>query len=122
MYKISVEITFSAAHKLTGYQGKCERIHGHNWTVKAQVATPELDSIGIGYDFKDLRHHLKRIIKKFDHRLLNKISPFDKLNPTCENLASYIFHALNEMLPPKIQVLSIEIKESEKQSVIYSED
>lgn len=122
MYKISVETNFSAAHKLINYQGDCERTHGHNWTVKAQIATKNLDSIGLGYDFKKLKYHLNEIIKKFDHQFLNKIHPFNKLNPSSENLAKYVFDSLKEILPSNIQVISVEIKESEKCAVIYSED
>ena len=41
MYTISVTTNFSAAHKLNGYQGNCERIHGHNWTVKAELVSDD---------------------------------------------------------------------------------
>lgn len=122
MYKISVKTNFSAAHKLMGYQGNCERTHGHNWTVKAQIATKELDSIGIGYDFRKLKRHLDEIIGKFDHQYLNEIPPFNQSNPTSENLANYIFLSLKNILPSESQVVSVEVKESEKCSVIYSED
>ena len=38
MFKIKVEATFSAAHNLRGYKGKCEELHGHNWKVELVVA------------------------------------------------------------------------------------
>ncbi len=35
MYEISVEMDFDAAHALRGYQGKCEKLHGHRFKVVA---------------------------------------------------------------------------------------
>ena len=122
MYKISVETKFAAAHKLLNYEGDCVRIHGHNWVIKAQIAVQKLDSIGIGYDFKKLKQHLNNVIKKFDHQLLNEIPPFDEINPSSENLANYIFHSLKDKLAPDIKMISVEVKESEKYSVIYSDE
>ena len=122
MYKISVETKFAAAHRLLGYQGNCERIHGHNWIVKAQIASTELDPIGMAYDFKELGQHVNSIIEKFDHQFLNEIHPFDKINPSSENLANYIFQSLKDILPSNLKVIFVEIKESDKYSAIYSED
>ena len=122
MYKISVETNFAAAHKIAGYQGECENIHGHNWIVTARIATNELNSIGIAYDFKDLKQNLDHIVLQFDHQLLNEIAPFNRLNPTSENIARFIFDELIKILPPKIKLLSVEVKESNKYSVIYSDD
>ena len=33
MYTVRVEDGFAAAHFLTRYHGKCERLHGHNYKV-----------------------------------------------------------------------------------------
>ena len=122
MYRIIVKTNFAAAHRLRDYPGNCERLHGHNWTVKAEIGARELDSLGIAYDFRSLKKNLQDIIDPFDHRLLNDVPPFDQLNPTSENLAKYIFHSLQQVLPPKIRVLAVEVGESEKCSVVYTED
>lgn len=122
MFKISAEIKFSAAHMLVGYEGNCERLHGHNWTVKAQITTSELDATGIAYDFRDLSAHLSEIVSRFDHQLLNKIAPFDDINPTSENLAKFIFHTLKKKLPDNVHVICVETAESEKYSAMYSEE
>jgi len=121
MYKVSATLTFAAAHSLRGYEGACENLHGHNWVVTATLGTDKLDDVGIAYDFKDLKQNLNEIINKFDHQFLNEIEPFDKLNPTSENLAKYIFDSLAEKLPEHIWVVSIEVGESEKYSASYEE-
>jgi len=43
MYELMVESKFSAAHQLRGYQGQCEKLHGHNWRVTAAVTAERLD-------------------------------------------------------------------------------
>jgi len=30
-YALTVRSSFSAAHRLSEYEGNCERLHGHNW-------------------------------------------------------------------------------------------
>ena len=121
MYKISATTNFAAAHRLRGYEGACENLHGHNWIVKATLGTNELDDIGIAYDFKYLKKNLNEIINQFDHQFLNEIPPFDKINPTSENMAKLIFDSLKEKLPKHIKVVSVEVSESEKYKAIYEE-
>lgn len=122
MYRIFVKSNFSSAHKLAGYEGNCERIHGHNWSVQAEIMTNMLDAAGIGYDFRKFKKQLNAILEPLDHRLLNEIPPFDRINPSSENLAKYIFDSLKQKLPSDIIVKSIEVKESENCAVIYSEE
>ena len=121
MFKISATATFAAAHRLWGYEGACENLHGHNWTVKATVGTAELNKIGLAYDFRSLKENLKEIIDCYDHRFLNEIPPFDKINATSENLAKFIYEALAQKLPKPIKPVSVEVGESEKYTAIYEE-
>ncbi len=91
MFEVSVEETFAAGHALRGYHGKCENVHGHNYRVRALIAGESLDAAGLLVDFVDLKQILRAIIEKLDHRFLNDVPPFDKLNPSAENMARY-FH------------------------------
>jgi len=36
-YALTVRSSFSAAHRLSEYEGNCERLHGHNWQVEITV-------------------------------------------------------------------------------------
>ena len=64
MFQVSVDESFSAGHALRGYKGKCENVHGHNYKVRVTLEGPELDSIGLLYDFT----HLKRVIRDRERR------------------------------------------------------
>jgi 6-pyruvoyltetrahydropterin/6-carboxytetrahydropterin synthase len=90
MYEVSVEADFAAAHSLRGYQGKCENLHGHNYRVQLVVAGKELDQIGLLQDFTILKKVLRGVVNKLDHQHLNALPPFDKVNPSAENLAKFI--------------------------------
>jgi len=46
MYSLKVQGSFSSAHNLRGYKGKCEELHGHNWLVEVIVKSEELNDIG----------------------------------------------------------------------------
>lgn len=94
MYNIKVEADFSAAHNLRGYRGKCEELHGHNWKVEVVVTKDKLDKAGMVLDFKYLKQKLCRVVEQLDHKYLNKIPYFKKVNPTSENIARYIYDNL----------------------------
>ncbi len=98
MYEVMVRQQFSSAHNLRGYQGKCEELHGHNWTVEVFARAEILNEIGIALDFKDLKNGLKKLMDKLDHKYLNDTPPFDRINPTTENIAKYIFDEMSDLL------------------------
>jgi 6-pyruvoyltetrahydropterin/6-carboxytetrahydropterin synthase len=91
MFQVSVEETFSAGHALRGYKGKCENPHGHNYKIRVVLEGPDLDSIGLLFDFVHLKQIMRGIIEGLDHRYLNDQAPFDKINPSAENLAKYFY-------------------------------
>ena len=99
MYEVSVEETFAAAHNLRNYKGKCENLHGHNYKVRVVVAGKELDSVGLVFDFVQLKQVIQGVIRSLDHKYLNELSPFDKLNPSAENLARHIYDEATRQLP-----------------------
>ena len=118
MYKIKVEASFSAAHNLRGYKGKCEDLHGHNWKIEAVVAKACLDKTGMVLDFKELKRKLGAVLEPLDHKYLNKIPYFKKVNPTSENLARFIYGRLKAGVP---SVLSITVWENDTSAATYEE-
>ena len=123
MYEISVEKHFDAAHFLRGYKGKCEALHGHRFRVVAKVSASGLDDIGIAYDFTELKQHLADIITRFDHTCLNDAPPFDKINPSSENIAANIYDKLKGKLTgAPVSVSSVEVWESPQTGITYTPD
>ena len=98
MFEISRSRTFSASHQLRGYEGRCERLHGHNWKVRVHVTSHKLDDRGMVIDFHNLDEAMLKTIEPFEHRHLNEVKPFDKLNPSAENLAFIIGESVKDQL------------------------
>ena len=123
MYQISVESDFDAAHALRGYKGKCETLHGHRFRVVVRVESSVLDDIGLAYDFTELKRHLADILAGYDHTNLNEVPPFDKINPSSENIAASIYDALKPKLADAPVSLScVEVLEAPQSGVAYSPD
>lgn len=72
LYRVRLEKehhVFSAAHFITFAGDICERLHGHNYRVAAEVEGP-LDENRYVIDFILLRDELKNITDELDHRML----------------------------------------------------
>ncbi|MEA3306136.1 MAG: 6-carboxytetrahydropterin synthase QueD [Candidatus Omnitrophota bacterium] len=118
MYKIEVFENFSAAHRLRGYKGKCENIHGHNWKVGAAVSSDRVNKTGIVIDFKEVKKKLKDVLNELDHKNLNSLGYFKKINPTSENLAKLIYEKLKKTGLP---VSSVSVWEADDSKATYTE-
>lgn len=123
MYEINVCSAFEAAHLIRGYDGKCARLHGHNWTVEVLVRGEELDKLGMLIDFKIVKAELKKILDEFDHRFLNELETFEKENPTAENLARKVFErlVLSEIFNGSAKLYGVKVYESPNSCVTYYE-
>ena len=123
MYQVSIEQHFDAAHFLRGYGGKCEALHGHRFRVVVRVKAAEVDDIGLAYDFVELKRQLGDILSRFDHTCLNDVPPFDKINPSSENIASTIYSELQPKLAgAPVFLACVEVWESPQSGVAYSPD
>lgn len=119
-FEICVKAGFSGAHHLTGYKGDCERPHGHNWDVRIFVECDELNEAGIGIDFYEVKEAVQSILAELDHRDLNTLSQFQHNNPTCENVAAYIYSALSGKLNREgIRITKVGVSETEEFGVFY---
>jgi len=120
MYNVFIQTNFSAAHLLRNYKGKCENLHGHNWKVEVTVTTETLDETGMAIDFSILKQKTDSIIKPLDHKYLNEIPYFKKINPSSENIAAYIFKLLKEKLEDtNAKLKKVSVWESETSKASY---
>lgn len=121
MYRITVKQHFDAAHYLRGYKGKCENVHGHRFEVVVSLESKQLNDIGIVYDFVELKRKLNDILDRFDHASLNDIPPFDKINPSSENIAAAVFRELQSKLKGEpVTLAAVEVWESPENCVRYT--
>ena len=112
MYEVSIRKSFSAAHTLD-IGGKCEDLHGHNFTVDITVSSQNLDSEGLVIDFRILKEWADDILDELDHTYLNDLFHFKDINPSSESVARFIFDRTVEKVRDKnITVSKVTVWES----------
>ena len=122
MYELMIETKFAAAHQLRNYNGRCERLHGHNWKVEVYVATENLNDIGLAIDFKVLKDTTNELLTVLEHSFVNDVFPFTEINPSSENIARWLYDGLSKKLNDgNLKVSSIRIWESDTASASYYE-
>lgn len=129
MYELSIRTRFAAAHRLCNYDGICANLHGHTWTVEVSVAGRELDQNGLLMDFKSLKEEVQKVVDTLDHHNLNDLPVFgpggEKVNPTTENVAGYIFSRVKLLLasqPIPLKITGVRVWESSDASATYREE
>lgn len=111
MFTVSVERRFWASHQLTLSDGSKEPLHGHNWSVTAQLSSEELDSMGFVMDFQQLKAMLDDITAGLGNVELEKNDYFRRNNSSAESVAKYIYERLITKLPRGVKLESISVVE-----------
>lgn len=128
-WQLAVRDSFAAAHALRNYHGKCERLHGHNFSVEVKIEgntlSPDTELL---LDFGILKLGLKSVLESLDHQMLNDLPPFTAINPSSENIARHIFHSMaswlldtSEAQAHNVRLVSVTVGESDKQCATYME-
>lgn len=123
MYELKTITQFGAAHQLRNYNGKCEHLHGHNWKIEVYVKGEKLEDDGMLVDFKIIKEKTNEIIERFDHKFLNDLECFSKINPSSENIARYIYEELEKGINNgRIYISRVTAWESDTACATYSAD
>ncbi len=118
MFELTVQGSFSAAHRVRGYKGDCADVHGHTYKVEVRLQVEKLDKLGMAMDFRKVKRILKQILNELDHKNLNNLSFFKKHNTTAEWIAVYIYQRLRQKIK---NITSITVWEGMENSITYSE-
>ena len=128
--RLTKQFTFDMAHALTGYDGKCQNIHGHTYHLFVTIEGTPIDDPtspknGMVTDFGDLKRIVNQVIvDQFDHALvLSKNSPYNlniptktiitDFQPTTENLLLHFSQLLQPHLPKGAKLYSMRLHETE---------
>jgi 6-pyruvoyltetrahydropterin/6-carboxytetrahydropterin synthase len=131
---VTVKVYFEAAHRLhnpvksddwnRSVFGKCNNPHGHghNYVIEAVVQGDPDPESGYLIDMKDLKEVLKRtVVDHVDHRHLNiEVSWLEGIIPTAENLARAFFERTAPELPDSVELISLTVHETERNSATYT--
>ena len=121
MYTVRIEEGFAAAHFLTRYHGKCERLHGHNYKVFVTASGSTLDEGGMLVDFDILKAALRKVIQEVDHTSLNDHPAFSDGNPSAERIAQFIYQKMAGLMP-QARLAMVEVFETDRNRATYSPD
>ena len=130
MTELQQKVTFDAAHRLFGYEGSCNQLHGHSWEIILTLdpMKEDLDSCGMVLDYRRIKEYFK---EKWDHRtILNSddslvnvledygllVTKMDHMNPTAENIAKQIvkdISAIANLSRESADFVEVVVKESE---------
>lgn len=108
---------FDSAHFLPNVPAdhKCRQMHGHTYKLIVFVSGSADNAEGWIMDFAELKKEITPIIDIIDHKVLNEIKGLE--NPTCENIAKWLWVKIKEKIPALIR---IELHETPTTGVIYS--
>ena len=121
-FSVRVEARFEAAHYLREYRGISEPLHGHSYKVEADLAASSggVDSDAIAVDFVGAKQKLETLAKKLDYGCINDVPPFDRINPSAENIAQWFHRQLSEAVArEKAVVVAITVWEGPVNSVTF---
>lgn len=118
-FKVVLRLRFSASHILRKHSGKCRNLHGHTYEVEVGVESSELNQEDMVIDFEELKKGIGEVLNELDHRHLNEIEEFKKVDPTAENIARFIYLKLKNKISVKMSF--VRIYEHRDAYVEYSE-
>ena len=119
MFEVKIQTSFSSAHHLLNYKGKCENPHGHNWKVEVYAKGNKLDNSNILIDFKILKKEVNEIIDYLDHKDLNELIEFENESPSSEFIAKFIYKKAKEKFS---QISRVDVWETETSRASYFEN
>lgn len=115
MHLIRIEIVFDSGHRLLDYQGKCAYPHGHTYRAEVFVKAASLDSLGLVFDFAELKARIKAwiddnwdhafLVNSRDRELIQGLTPaargrlyqFQGENPSCEVMSRELYKKVAEL-------------------------
>ncbi len=107
--RLDVEFYFAAAHRLPRYEGPCFRMHGHNYKFFVGLEGEVDPRTGMIADFGEVKRIVReQVLARVDHQSLNDLLE----NPTAENIARWIWEALEPHVSGLAEIRLYEIPDS----------
>lgn len=98
-----------------------EDMHGHTFVVEVFASSNHVEQrTGFALDFSILKKKTDELASKFDHKFINEIEPFNRINPSTENLAKFFFQEINKIIPINAWLDKVRIFEGPTNYAEYS--
>ncbi|MFZ5641994.1 MAG: 6-pyruvoyl-tetrahydropterin synthase-related protein [Bacillota bacterium] len=94
-YSIKLVSFFNARH-FVSFGDKPGPVHAHSWQIQLDISVgSEICEL---VSFSKIQSAIKSVFNPFEDTVLNYKHPFNKIQPTTENMALYFFNSLEEAL------------------------
>ena len=120
-FTVRVSAEFEAAHHLREYIGGPEPVHGHSWRIEAELGADSLGPYDLSVDFVPAERLLREMASLLHDRDLNGVPPFDRRNPTAENVALWVADEIRRsgILSGGTRLEAVTVWEGRRNSVTY---
>jgi len=120
-WTICVRATFEAAHHLVDYVGGPEPVHGHSWRIEVALGVDRLGAYDLSVDFVPTEAFVKELAARLHSRDLNAVPPFDRKNPSAENVALWVADEIRGagLLGEGMRLEEVTVWEGPRNSVTY---
>ena len=119
-FELGAEAFFGARHYLT-FGGRQGETHYHSWRVEVLIESDANDEEGTVIGFAEARGALEAKVADYNETLLNNIEPYDRIQPTAENIARVIFRDIDPGLTRGgTRLKTVRVWESPTNNAAYS--
>ena len=120
-WTVRCHATFEAAHHLVDYVGGPEPVHGHSWKIEVALGVEKLGAYDLSVDFVPTEALVRELASRLHNRDLNTVSPFDRKNPSAENVALWVADEIRKagLLKDGVGLEEVTVWEGPRNSVTY---
>jgi 6-pyruvoyltetrahydropterin/6-carboxytetrahydropterin synthase len=120
-YEIAIDIFFNARHHVV-IEGRQGPDHAHSYRLQVRCRSRSItnqDHVIIGYH--TLRERIRQVASAYNNQSLNDLPPFQKAQPTTENLTSVIHQQLSRSLRDlPISLVSVTVWDSPTEAITFA--
>jgi 6-pyruvoyltetrahydropterin/6-carboxytetrahydropterin synthase len=138
MFTLEKTFKIPMSHRLSLHKGLCQNFHGHEFIVKVELRSPNLDKNNMVIDFSEVKRIVNLVLDNFDHSMiLNKDDPMLRKfpteyrifsfsgDPTAEKLSEYFFDRISIELTAAnvnddIKLVSVSVWENSDSMIKYT--
>ena len=110
--QLVVSFSWSAAHRLPRYMGRCFRMHGHDYRLEVVVEGTPDGRTGMFVDFHEIQDALKPLVAQMDQSCFNDVLA----NPTAEAIVVWIW---DRVVPQLRSLVELRLWETADCHVVY---
>lgn len=128
-YTIRTRAEFESSHSIREYiedpdnpgHYLDEPLHGHSWVVEAFASSRTVEErTGFAIDFMTLKGKVEELASYLGHQNINNLPPFDKTNPSTENIAKWFYQNIREIIPEGSTLSKVRVWEGPHNFAEYS--